>query len=171
MARATGDADLLITVNALACSCYCFAGEFTKALEHADKVSDLYEPEKHGHLADILNRDPKTGASTFASIGNWILGYPDRASRLGDEKDAHARRRGYPFDLGYALSMGAQEFDHRYKHAALRKRAEECERLGRENNLPLLWKMLGSNRIRPGIYPGRQPCRRDCPPQGGHRGF
>jgi predicted ATPase len=33
------------------------------------------------------------------------------------------------------------EFDHRFKHEDLRKRAEECERLGRENGLPVLWAL------------------------------
>ena len=142
IAEATGDADLLIAGHALACACYCWAGEFTKAVEHADKVLDLYDDEKHRHLADILNHDPKTAAGIFGSISTWILGYPDRALRLSDEKDAHARRRGHPFDLGFALTMGAHEFDHRCEHEDLRKRAEECERLGRENSLPVLWAML-----------------------------
>ena len=69
---------------------------------------DLYDVEKHRHLADILNHDPKTLAGIFASISTWILGFPDRAMQLSDEKDAHARRRGHPFDLGFALTMGAQ---------------------------------------------------------------
>jgi tetratricopeptide (TPR) repeat protein len=64
------------------------------------------------------------------------------ASRLSNEKDAHAHRCGHPFDLGYALNIGAHEFDRRYDHEDLRKRAEECERLGRENSLPLLWAMF-----------------------------
>ena len=38
--------------------------------------------------------------------------------------------------------MGAHEFDHRFTHEDLRKRAEECERLGRENSLPVLWAVL-----------------------------
>ena len=62
--------------------------------------------------------------------------------RLNDEKDAHARRRGHPFDLGYALTDGAHEFDHRCSHEFLRKRADECERLGRENSLPVLWALM-----------------------------
>jgi predicted ATPase len=144
IAKATGDADLLVTGHGLACSCCCFAGELTKAMEHADKVLDLYDDEKHHHLADILCRDPKTSAGIFGSISTWILGYPDRASRRNDEKDAHARRRGHPFDLGFALSVGAHEFDHRCRPDDLRKRAEECERLGRENSLPVLWAMMAS---------------------------
>jgi tetratricopeptide (TPR) repeat protein len=71
-----------------------------------------------------------------------MLGYPDSALRLNDEKDAHARQRGHPFDLGYALTIGVHEFDHRYDHKDLRRRAEECERLGRENSLPVLWAYL-----------------------------
>jgi hypothetical protein len=58
LAEATGDADLLIGGHALACTCYCWAGEFSKVLEHADKVLDNYDDEKHRHLVDILNHDP-----------------------------------------------------------------------------------------------------------------
>jgi tetratricopeptide (TPR) repeat protein len=141
VAGATSNADLLITGHTDACICYCFAGEFTKAIAHADEVQQLYEDEKHRRLADIINQDPKTVVGMFASISTWILGYPDRALRLNDEKDAHARWRGHPFDLGFALTMGAHEFDHRCEPADLRRRAEECERLGRENSLPVLWGM------------------------------
>ncbi len=155
IAKATGDGDLLISGHTLACACYCFAGEFTKALEHANKVLDLYNDEKHRHLADILNQDPKTAACAVASVCTWMLGYPDRALRLSNEADAHARWRGHPFDLGWALRIGAHEFDHRFTHEDLRKRAEECERLGRENSLSVLWAMfapilLGQALIRKG---------------------
>jgi class 3 adenylate cyclase len=142
IAAATGDADLLITGHHRACFCYYYAGEFTKAVEHFDKVLDLYDDKKHRHLADILNQDPKTSASIWGSISTWMLGYPDRALRLSNEKDAHARRRGHPFDLGFALTTGVHEFDHRWKHEDLRRRAEECEWLGRENSLPVLWAYL-----------------------------
>jgi class 3 adenylate cyclase/tetratricopeptide (TPR) repeat protein len=138
LATATGDADLLIPGHARACVSYSWAGEFAKAVKHANTVLDLYDDEKHRHLADILNHDPKTVAGIYGSICTWMLGYPDRALRLSNEKDAHARRRGHPFDLGYALTSGAHEFDHRFTHEDLHKRTEECERLGRENSLPML---------------------------------
>ena len=60
IAQATGDADLLIAGHGAACGCYCWAGELTKVLEHADEVLHLYDDEKHHHLADVLNHDPKT---------------------------------------------------------------------------------------------------------------
>jgi len=95
-AKATGDPDLLITGHAAACGCYFWMGELIKALEHGDKVLDLYGGEKHGHLVDILNHDPKTMVSGFSSISTWMLGYPDRAVRLSDEAVANARRRAHP---------------------------------------------------------------------------
>ena len=39
-------------------------------------------------------------------------------------------------------SAGCHEFDRRCGLEDLRKRAEECERLGRENSLPVLWAIL-----------------------------
>jgi predicted ATPase len=58
------------------------------------------------------------------------------------ERDAHTRRRGHPFDLRWALATGVHDFDSRFTFEALRKRVEECERLGRENSLPVMWAML-----------------------------
>ena len=142
IAEATGDADLLVMGHATACGGYFWAGELSKAVEHADKVLDLYDPEKHRHIADCINHDPKTVASIYGSISTWILGYPDSALRISNEKDAHAHRRGHPFDLGLALLMGAHQYDDRCELEDLLKRAEELERLGRENSLPVLWAML-----------------------------
>jgi predicted ATPase len=142
VARATGDLDLLVSAHAVACTCYSFAGEPTKSAEHFDRVLDLYDAEKHYHLADLLYHDPKTAAGIWGSISTWILGYPDRALRISNETEAHARRRGHPFDLGFALTTGVHEFDHRFDLDDLRRRAEECERLGRENSLPVLWALM-----------------------------
>ena len=140
LAKVTGDADLLITGHVDASGCYCQMGEFTKALEHAENALDFFDEEKHCLFADRVT-DPKTSAGIPASISTWILGYPDRALQLSDEKDANARRRGHPFHLGNALTMGPHQFDYRCKPDDLRKRAEECERLGHENRLPMLWKV------------------------------
>jgi hypothetical protein len=144
LARATGDADLLIAGHTLACGGYHWAGELTKTVEHADKVLALYDDEKHRHLADILYRDPKTTAGAWGSISTWMLGYPDRALRLSNERDAHARRRGHPFDLGLTMWIGLWEYDHRFTHEDLRKRAEEADQLGRENSLPMLSRIAAS---------------------------
>jgi hypothetical protein len=140
-AEAAGNPDLLIIGHMSACDCHFCLGELEEAMEHADRVLDLYDNEKHRHLADLLNHDPKTRAGIYGSVCIWMMGYPDRARRLNNETDAHARRRGHPFDLGYALTMG-MHVDRRFELEELRNRAEECERLGRENSLPVMWTML-----------------------------
>ena len=38
LAETTGHTDLLLAAHMGACGCYCFAGEFLKVLEHADRV-------------------------------------------------------------------------------------------------------------------------------------
>jgi len=138
-AKATGAADLLIVGNMAACAGSFWMGKLVKARDHAHTVLALYDGERHGHLVDVLNHDPKTQAGTFLTLAYWMLGYPDRAVRQIDETEAHARRRGHPFDLGWALYMGAEVFEFRCEPEKARLRAEQCERLGRENSMPLAW--------------------------------
>jgi hypothetical protein len=83
-------------------------GYCARALSSATSVQHSHA-ETHRHLADIVNHDPKTRVGIFASVSTWMLGYPDPALRLSDEEQAHARRRGHPFDFRWALSMGALE--------------------------------------------------------------
>ena len=71
-----------------------------------------------------------------------MLGYPDRAVQLSDAKDAHARRRGHPFDLGWALTFGDPVWDFRCEPAPLLARVEEAERLGRAHSLPFISEVL-----------------------------
>jgi class 3 adenylate cyclase/predicted ATPase len=146
-AKATGDSDLLIAGHVAACVCYFWRGKLINALEHCDRIVALYDPAKHRHLADILNHDPKTIAGVYASLATWMLGYPDRAVRLNAEMDAHARRRAHPFNLPWALTTASDVFDFRGEPEEMRKRNEECERVARDNSLPVLWACLAPVRI------------------------
>jgi len=127
LATAIGDPDLLILGHAFGGNSHFLMGEFTKALEHADNVVALYDAEEHRHGADIFYHDvrrhlghPRIWPGIFRSISTWILGYADRALRLNDENDANARRRGQPFDLGWLLTIGVRDFDHRFTQACRR---------------------------------------------------
>ena len=55
----------------------------------------------------------KTLVGVWSCQWTWMLGYPDQAVHLSDEKDAHARRQGDAFNLGFALTLGAYAFDYR----------------------------------------------------------
>ena len=89
-----------------------------------------------------MNIDPKTAVGIYISSGTWMLGYPDRAVQLCDANDAHAHRRGRPFDLGVALTLGTQVWDYRCEPAQMLARAEEAERLGRAHSLPFISDVL-----------------------------
>jgi class 3 adenylate cyclase/tetratricopeptide (TPR) repeat protein len=146
-AKATGNDDLLITGHYLAGDTYVRLGRLIEASKHHVKVLGLYDEEQHRHLVDILNQDPKTGAGGMDSICTWMLGYPARAVQMSDEAVAHARRRAHPFDLGWALTCRADVSDLRREPEQSRKYAEECERLGQENSLPILSGLLAPTRL------------------------
>jgi class 3 adenylate cyclase/tetratricopeptide (TPR) repeat protein len=132
------DADLLIVGRIAAAAAYFWLGAPIKAREHADRVLALYSGDRHGHLVGILNQDPKTVSLVFSALSTWMLGYPEQAARIIDSADDHARRRGHPFDLGWALTIGANLFDYLREPDEFLKRIDEADRLGRENSLPFL---------------------------------
>lgn len=141
-AKATGDADLLVAGHMIACCYYFFVGKPIDVLEHSAQVETLYDAEKHRYLVELLNIDPKTMVGCYAAICTWILGYPDQAVQMCDHADAHARLRAHPFNLGWALHIGAHVFEFRNESEKLRQRTVECDQLGRENSLPLLWARM-----------------------------
>ena len=77
-AKATGDPDLLITGHTMACVYYFFMGRLNEAVEQGDKVLALYDGEKHRHLVDLLNHDPKTLVGAYCSVC-----HVDEATRTG----------------------------------------------------------------------------------------
>ena len=67
--------------------------------------------------------------------------------------------------------IGAHEFDHRCDPEDLLKRAEECERLGRENSLPVLWAMLAPMSYGLAFILEGKPAEGIGPLKAGHRGL
>jgi predicted ATPase len=145
LAEASGDADLLLSGNTAAMMQNFWEGQLTESLEYSDKAKMLYDEERHGGLWQ--SHDPKTTIGAYSSLCNWLLGYPDRAVPMYKEVLAHVRRSGLQFDLGWALSFGADVFELRREPAELRKHAEECERVGRVNSLPVHWACMAPVRL------------------------
>ena len=141
-AEDTGDPDLLIMGHRAACSTHYYRGDLIQSRAHGDRVVALYDEEGHRHLADFTNVDPKTAVGVYASLTDWILGYPDRAVLVSDANDTQARRRGHPFDLGWALTVGGPLWDFRCEPAPLLVRVAEAEQLGRAHNLPFVSEVL-----------------------------
>ncbi len=141
-AEASGDPDLLLVAHTAACVTHYERGDLTQSRTHGDRVMALYDEEQHRHLADLMNRDPKTSVGIFVSFGTWMRGYPDRAVQVSEANEAHARRRGHPFDLGFALTLGSQIWGFRCEPEQMLARVEEAERLGRAHRLPFISDVL-----------------------------
>jgi tetratricopeptide (TPR) repeat protein len=125
-----------------ACVCHYWLGRLVESLEHRDKVLSLYEEGKHRHLVNVINHDPKTASGVFASHMTCMLGYPDRAVPVFEEAVAHAGRLGHPFDLGFALGQSYLLFHLRFEPDKMHEGARECEQVGRDNSLPVLWAFI-----------------------------
>ena len=142
-AEAYRDPNLLLVGHTIALINYFWLGELIKVREHADQVLAVYTDERHGDVIGVLAHDPKTESLAYLAQVVCMLGYPEQAVKIHDVEEAHARRLGHPFDLGWALTVGAMVFDHLGEPEEQLKRAEEAKRLGRETSMPLLTYILG----------------------------
>jgi predicted ATPase len=134
--------DLPIVGHMAATIAYFWLGDPIKAREHVDRVLALYSKEQHGHLAGILNIDPKTLSLIFSAQSTWVLGYPEQALSIFNAGQDHARQVGHPFALAYALTAGASVFNYLREPDEWLRRIEEGDRVARENSLPFLTESL-----------------------------
>jgi predicted ATPase len=141
-AETSGDPDLLIVAHLAAVTAYFYLGDPIKTQEHADKQLALYSEDRHARLVGLLNHDPKTVSLVFSALSTWMRGYPEQAAQLWAGCAAHARKLGHPFDLGFALTTGAQVFDFLGEPEELLKCLSEAERLGRENSMSFFTQMV-----------------------------
>jgi class 3 adenylate cyclase len=155
MGNESGDTDILVTAHLMMSVSTFWLGDLLTCRAHADELTGVYDPVEHRHIADEINHDPLTGAGIYRAQVSWMLGFPDRAVAECNAKDEHARVRGHVFDRGFALAAGADVFEYRGEPDAQRTRVQECERLGRENSLTVLWQVVaplryGASLIRAG---------------------
>ncbi|MGZ3338376.1 MAG: AAA family ATPase [Reyranella sp.] len=139
---ATQDDGLEIVGHRAAVGSYYWLGDFTAARRYGDALHALYDPRRHWHIAQLTNTDPLTGDGIYRGQYLWMLGYPDQARLASDEKDEHARRRNHPFDLAFALTLGAQVFDYLCEPEELLRRTEEAERVCRVHGVALLGEIM-----------------------------
>jgi class 3 adenylate cyclase/tetratricopeptide (TPR) repeat protein len=136
------DDRLEIVGHRAASGCHYWLGEFAAARLSGDQVHRLYDPERHWGLAALTNTDPFTGEGIYRPQFLWMMGYPDQALAACQATEANARRRGHPFDLAFALTLGAQLFDYLGDSDELLRRAEEAERIGKERGIALLGEIM-----------------------------
>jgi hypothetical protein len=142
-AAAAGRSDPLLVLNAAyaAASSHFWRGEFAAAGEHAKKLAG-YDFERDRHYVAIIASDVKTTTMTWESYRLWIEGFPDLGAEAAAEQDHHARRLEHPFNLCFALTVGAAVHAFRRDPAALRARTGEAARIAREQSIPFVHSVL-----------------------------
>jgi tetratricopeptide (TPR) repeat protein len=131
----TGDRDLRIIAHDIGLVTRFWLGDLVLAREHGNQLLALCTAADAPRIATLTNHDPITIAGIYASHWTWMLGFPDTAVKISDEKDDYARREGHPFDVCFALGLGALVFDYRGELDRLLERTAECRALGREHGL------------------------------------
>lgn len=126
-------------------------GNHVVVREHAEAILALYDRDRHAHIVHSMNHDPKTLAGIYLSLVMWILGYPDQGVALVEERDAHARSVGHPFDTGFVLTLGAWIYHYRREPEELQRRHEEILALADDAGLPFISLVL-SPFLSTGIY-------------------
>ncbi len=141
-ASETGDDALLVVGHRSAAATRFWLGDYAGARRDGDEVHRLYDPERHRQIVQATNSDPFTGEGVYRSQFLWMLGYPEQALAANAAAEAHARRRGHPFDLAFLLTLGAQIFNYLGDWEALLARADEAVRIGEERGISLLGEIL-----------------------------
>ncbi len=139
---ATDDDVLVLCGHRAAMTSNFWLGNLDEAVEHGHAITAAYDPDRHWHIAAQTNNDPLTVDGIYRSQALWMLGYPDRAAALCDEKDGWARQRDHPFDRCFALTVGALTYDYRRDPDRLLERVEEAERVGRTHRVPLMSEVM-----------------------------
>ena len=138
----TADSDLTLVAHRALSGTYHWEGKFALARKHGDLLQAMYDPQKHWHVVQKTNTDPLTGEAVYRAQYLWMMGYPDQAVAACEARDAHARKRGHPFDLAFALTLGAQLYEFLNRPAELESRADEASAMGRRFGVPLFFDMM-----------------------------
>jgi class 3 adenylate cyclase/predicted ATPase len=160
-----GDLDLRIFGHGAAMISQFYLGELVKAREHGNQVLALYDPNHADRWMQVTASDFRTLVGIWSCQWTWMLGYPDQAVRLSDERDAYAQTRGNAFNRAFALTLGAYVFDYRCEPERLLEHITEAERLAREHSIPFMHEVMipqaeGLARLRGGQLPEAVLCLR-----------
>ena len=115
-----------------------YLGQLLEAKAHGERTLALYDPHEAPRWRQVTAHDLKTLVGVWACQWTWMLGYPDQAVQLSDDKDVHARQLGDAFNLGFALTLGAYAFDYRGEPERLLDRVSEVEHAEVERSVPFM---------------------------------
>ncbi len=83
-------------------------GELPTARDHLEAGIALPEPSPRRPHAALAVQDPRVGCRAYAAWAWWLLGYPERARRRGQEAIVLAEELAHPFSLAFAYFYASQ---------------------------------------------------------------
>jgi len=124
LATSTGDDGLELEAEVELGNILMYVGRLEEALEHLDRVAELYDPARHRHHAFVFGKDPFAITQVQAAMALFALGRPDTAMERIAAGTAHLERFPHPFSEGWVRLGAAIVHGLRGEIAASREAAE-----------------------------------------------
>jgi class 3 adenylate cyclase/predicted ATPase len=106
LAQGQADTSLSLIGHRMRGTSFFNLGRTTEAAAELEQTLALYQPDRHAGLAFQYGQDQRASGLTVFALGQWELGFPDRAHAAVAEAIAHARRSSHANSLAYALCWG-----------------------------------------------------------------
>jgi class 3 adenylate cyclase/tetratricopeptide (TPR) repeat protein len=116
---------------------FSLVGDLAQALEHAQQVLKLYDPQQHRTLIYTLGVDLKTVTMSYTSTNLWLRGYPDQARQTSREALVLSRELSHPPTLSFALNFASMLFHSCRDEQRFRELTEEWLALSTEYGILL----------------------------------
>jgi len=107
MARRTKNTGLLVTAHSRMLSNCLYYGQWASLQKNLKQTVRLYDPEQHRWVLHQLGSDPMGIALSYASIGTWIMGYPDQARGYCQASLELAQNKSHPMVSWFAYYYAA----------------------------------------------------------------
>jgi class 3 adenylate cyclase/predicted ATPase len=117
-------------------------GDFARGRQHLEQAIALYDPEHHQSLAFAYSLNPRVSALVTLGLTLQYLGFPDQASRAGDQGVEEAQQSGHFNTLGVALHLTGRLHAFRRDGAQLRRLASQLITLTNEQG-STDWRLAG----------------------------
>jgi predicted ATPase len=110
--------------------------------QHLEQAIALYDPARHQSLAFTYSLNPRVSALVTLGLTLQYLGFPDQASRAGDQGVEEAKQSGHFNTLGVALHLAGRLRAFQRDGVQLRILASQLITLSREQGATD-WQLAG----------------------------
>ena len=135
LADSTGTRRAQLVAHMLGVQLAMYSGRFDQVDRHWVIAEQRYSEAEDRALVGHYSTDLRLTVRLHGAHVLWIMGLPDQAARLCEEKDGIARSLAHPYSLSWSLTWGAMPHLYRGDHDALEKSVTEGMRIAREHGL------------------------------------